>query len=335
MPDPTALLRWVTSFWSCWSAAGRTHRPAAGRDRRSVRRRPRAYLLAHGHPDRIGLEPAADSGVDHSSVSPPLPSPCVHAILSPTSPLPSRVCIAQLAGNPCPASSKPPDPRLALRAGRTAHRSAVDCKIWPVTGGSPWWAGCCSCRWDGGSLMRSSSRARHGRRRPVPVRGPAPCQGLKWASLAAGAVVSSVGRPGLIPGGPLSATPGPRVPSTGHFLPLSGGWLLPALPGQRRRLWRRDGAITSHRAYRASAPDSMAEWRSHRRFAFAAAHFIAMFSWSNLDAHPAIHGAEALRSSGLPIHSAPAYSQQLLTAALDLFIGSASASGRPWPRFWC
>src|SRR5690606_37544366 len=58
--------------------------------------------------------------------------------------------------------------------------------------------------------------------------------------------------------------------------------------------------------------------------AFAAAHFIAMFNWSNLGVILAIRGAESLRGSGLPI---PVLLMGLvvLAAVMDMFIGSASA----------
>src|SRR5690606_6496264 len=49
------------------------------------------------------------------------------------------------------------------------------------------------------------------------------------------------------------------------------------------------------------ASESMAHMAPYIVLAFAAAHFIAMFTWSNLGAIIAIHGAEALRASGLPI----------------------------------
>ena len=58
--------------------------------------------------------------------------------------------------------------------------------------------------------------------------------------------------------------------------------------------------------------------------AFAAAHFIAMFAWSNLGLILAVHGAQAIRASALP---APLLLGLivLLTAGVNLFVGSASA----------
>lgn len=59
-------------------------------------------------------------------------------------------------------------------------------------------------------------------------------------------------------------------------------------------------------------------------FVFFAAHFVAMFNWSNIGPIIAINGAEALRAFALP---APILlvSVLLLSSFLDLFIGSASA----------
>ena len=57
---------------------------------------------------------------------------------------------------------------------------------------------------------------------------------------------------------------------------------------------------------------------------FAAAHFVAMFGWSNLGLISAVHGADAIQSSGLPLPLVLAL-MVLLTGVLNLFIGSASA----------
>jgi aminobenzoyl-glutamate transport protein len=84
------------------------------------------------------------------------------------------------------------------------------------------------------------------------------------------------------------------------------------------------GSIRSDRDVVRMAADAIAAIAPYVVLAFAAAHFIAMFNWSNLGAITAIHGAEALKASGLPI---PALLMGLviLTAALDMIIGSASA----------
>ena len=58
--------------------------------------------------------------------------------------------------------------------------------------------------------------------------------------------------------------------------------------------------------------------------AFAAAHFVAMFGWSNLGLISAVHGAGAIQASGLPLPIALGLIV-LFAALLNLFVGSASA----------
>ncbi|MEM7011901.1 MAG: AbgT family transporter, partial [Verrucomicrobiota bacterium] len=58
--------------------------------------------------------------------------------------------------------------------------------------------------------------------------------------------------------------------------------------------------------------------------AFAAAHFVAMFNWSNLGLITAVHGASAIEGSGLPLPVALGLIV-LFAALLNLFVGSASA----------
>ncbi|MEL6725125.1 MAG: AbgT family transporter, partial [Pseudomonadota bacterium] len=57
---------------------------------------------------------------------------------------------------------------------------------------------------------------------------------------------------------------------------------------------------------------------------FAAAHFVAMFGWSNLGLISAVHGASAIESSGLPL---PILLGLIVffSAIINLFVGSASA----------
>ena len=57
---------------------------------------------------------------------------------------------------------------------------------------------------------------------------------------------------------------------------------------------------------------------------FAAAHFVAMFGWSNLGLISAVHGADTIQSSGLPLPLVLAM-MVLMTGVLNLFVGSASA----------
>ncbi|MCS3636249.1 aminobenzoyl-glutamate transport protein [Salinibacter ruber] len=70
--------------------------------------------------------------------------------------------------------------------------------------------------------------------------------------------------------------------------------------------------------------DSMADMGAYIVLAFAAAHFIAMFEWSNLGSIIAISGADALQSigfTGLPL----LFSFIFVSALINLFVGSASA----------
>jgi aminobenzoyl-glutamate transport protein len=82
--------------------------------------------------------------------------------------------------------------------------------------------------------------------------------------------------------------------------------------------------ITSHRDIVRYAGESMASMAPYIVLSFAAAHFIAMFNWSNLGAILAINGAESLKGAGLPL-PVLLIGVVLMTAVLDLFIGSASA----------
>src|SRR5690606_34927041 len=84
------------------------------------------------------------------------------------------------------------------------------------------------------------------------------------------------------------------------------------------------GKIRSDRDVVRLAAASMAAMAPYIVLVFAAAHFIAMFTWSNLGVIIAIDGAEALKATGLPM-VVFLLGIVLLTAVLDLFIGSASA----------
>lgn len=149
-------------------------------------------------------------------------------------------------------------------------------------------------------------------------------RGLLHAGMAAVAVVLlwslflvGPGQPLLDPDaeGPARLSPFFRSLVAGFFvLFLACGWAY----------GRVAGTVDTHRDIVAMMRDSMGELAYYLVLAFAAAHFIAMFGWSNLGLILAVHGAEAIRASGLP---APALLALivLLTAGVNLFIGSASA----------
>ena len=84
------------------------------------------------------------------------------------------------------------------------------------------------------------------------------------------------------------------------------------------------GTIKSHRDLVKMMSDAMADMGYYLVLAFAAAHFVAMFNWSNLGLILAIDGAEFLRWTKLP---GPALLGGLvvLSGVINLFVGSASA----------
>ena len=70
--------------------------------------------------------------------------------------------------------------------------------------------------------------------------------------------------------------------------------------------------------------ESMKDMGYYLVLSFAAAHFVAMFNWSNLGLISAVHGAGAIESSGLPLPIVLGLIV-LFAALLNLFVGSASA----------
>lgn len=84
------------------------------------------------------------------------------------------------------------------------------------------------------------------------------------------------------------------------------------------------GTIGDHRDLVKMMSESMADLAYYLVLAFAAAHFVAMFAWSNLGLILAVHGADFLQTSGLPAWALLA-GIILFTGVLNLFVGSASA----------
>ncbi len=84
------------------------------------------------------------------------------------------------------------------------------------------------------------------------------------------------------------------------------------------------GAIKDHRDLVRMMSESMAALAYYLVLAFTAAHFVAMFGWSNLGLILAVHGADGLQSMALP---APLLLAMIVIfgAVLNLFVGSASA----------
>ena len=79
--------------------------------------------------------------------------------------------------------------------------------------------------------------------------------------------------------------------AAGFVLFLLTGWVYGA----------RVGTVRSGDDIARMAAESIAGMAPYVVLAFMAAHFIAMFTWSNLGAILAINGAEALRDAGLPV----------------------------------
>jgi aminobenzoyl-glutamate transport protein len=84
------------------------------------------------------------------------------------------------------------------------------------------------------------------------------------------------------------------------------------------------GTIKTHRDLVEMMAEAMKDMGYYLVLAFAAAHFVAMFNWSNLGLITAVHGADGIESSGLPLPLALGLIV-LFAGLLNLFVGSASA----------
>ena len=84
------------------------------------------------------------------------------------------------------------------------------------------------------------------------------------------------------------------------------------------------GTINNHRDLVNMMSEAMKDMGYYLVLSFAAAHFVAMFGWSNLGLISAVHGASAIESSGLPL---PILLGLIVffSAIINLFVGSASA----------
>jgi aminobenzoyl-glutamate transport protein len=84
------------------------------------------------------------------------------------------------------------------------------------------------------------------------------------------------------------------------------------------------GTIGDHRDLVKMMSGAMEDLGYYLVLAFAAAHFVAMFAWSNLGLILAVHGAAFLASTQMPAWALLA-SIVIVSALLNLFVGSASA----------
>ena len=84
------------------------------------------------------------------------------------------------------------------------------------------------------------------------------------------------------------------------------------------------GSIKNHRDIVDMMAESMKTMGYYLVLAFAAAHFVAMFNWSNLGLIFAIRGASLIEAANLPVFAVLGV-MVLFSALLNLFVGSASA----------
>ncbi|WP_128893219.1 AbgT family transporter [Erythrobacter sp. HKB08] len=149
-------------------------------------------------------------------------------------------------------------------------------------------------------------------------------KGLRMAGLAVLGIVALWLVFTFGPGTPLineDATPEARLTPFYQSL-VAGFFLLFLLAG-----WaygKGAGTITDHRSLVKMMSGAMEDLAYYLVLAFAAAHFVAMFAWSNLGLILAVEGADFLGSSGLPAWALLA-AIILVSALLNIFVGSASA----------
>ncbi|MEO0467418.1 MAG: AbgT family transporter, partial [Pseudomonadota bacterium] len=154
-------------------------------------------------------------------------------------------------------------------------------------------------------------------------------KGLAWAGFAVLGVCALWAAMTFGPGTPLLAD-GPGTEgdpwyskANPFFRSLVGGFLVLFLAAG----WAYGaaaGTIKNHKDLVNMMAEAMKDMGYYLVLAFAAAHFVAMFGWSNLGLISAVHGADAIQSSGLPL---PVVIGMIVVFAgvLNLFVGSASA----------
>ena len=149
-------------------------------------------------------------------------------------------------------------------------------------------------------------------------------KGLRYAGLAALAVTSLWLFFLFGPGTPLIDE---SAPADAQFAPfykslVAAFFLLFLIAG-----WaygKGAGTIADHRDLVKMMTGSMEDLAYYLVLAFTAAHFVAMFGWSDLGLILAVHGANFLGSTDLPAAALLA-AIILVSALLNLFVGSASA----------
>ena len=154
-------------------------------------------------------------------------------------------------------------------------------------------------------------------------------KGLRWAGLAILGVCTLWAVMTFAPGTPLLADEGAPagqpwyVTATPFFRSLVAGFMILFLAAG----WaygKAAGTIKDHRDLVNMMSEAMKDLGYYLVLAFAAAHFVAMFNWSNLGIISAIHGADAIENSGMPLPVVIGLIV-IFSAILNLFVGSASA----------
>ena len=149
-------------------------------------------------------------------------------------------------------------------------------------------------------------------------------KGLKWAGLATLAVIAVWAVFTLGPGTPLiDETASAEARLSPFYRSLVAGFLVLFLAAG----WAYGaavGAVKSHRDIVKMMAGAMEDLAYYLVLAFAAAHFVALFNWSNLGLISAVHGANAIEQMSLPT---PLLLMLivLFTGVINLFVGSASA----------
>lgn len=154
---------------------------------------------------------------------------------------------------------------------------------------------------------------------------PAERRGLWLAGFAALLVIGGWAAMVLAPGAPLidaeGADAAARLQPFYHSL-VAAFFVLFLLTGVA--FGAAAGTVKSHRDIVRMTSAAMADMAPYIVLAFVAAHFVAMFNWSNLGAIMAITGAEQISRSGLNTFGL-LFAIVLVAAGINLFVGSASA----------
>ncbi|KLE33912.1 AbgT family transporter [Aurantiacibacter luteus] len=159
---------------------------------------------------------------------------------------------------------------------------------------------------------------------PATDTTPEQARGLRHAGLAVLGLIALWAFLTLGPNAPLiDAAAPPEARMTPFYKSLLVFFMLVFLvPG-----WfygRAAGTIADHRELIGMMAGAMKDMAYYLVLTFVAAHFVAMFAWSNLGIVLAVNGADTLKSSGLPVW-ALLLGVVLFAATLNLLIGSASA----------